>query len=653
MGREPEWFGADLDSPYQPGGDGTGPLGSQSLTRDQSTTLAPGEPGVRISLVVGFLLLVCAATAAIIVAVTSAAAERWAAHSLEVRRVQSVLFSAIQDAETGQRGFLLTGDTEYLRPYDSARQRLPALRRALRGLTADNSAQQRRLADMDRVIDLRMGQLEATVNLGRQGRFEAAIDFVKNGQGRVVMRQLRRLSDDFETAEATLLAKRQADVATQRSLLVGVIVLALLAAAVLAVAIGREAREHARQLVDHNAALKNEIAQRERAEAQLRQAQKMEALGQLTGGVAHDFNNMLAIIVGNLDLLIRRLSGQEKLLTFAGNALSGANRAAALTKGLLAFSRQQPLDPKSTDVNKCVADMSELLRRSLGEHIAVETVLGGGLWRAFVDPPQLESAILNLAVNARDAMGASGLRGQRGGRLTIETANAYLDRSYADAHEEVEAGQFVLVAITDTGGGMTPEVMERAFDPFFTTKGVGEGTGLGLSQVHGFLKQSRGHIKLYSELGVGTTVKLYLPRDTQGGVADEPVAVAPVATAGQAFTVLIAEDDPDVRTFAISAARELGYQVVEADGAALALERLAERPEIDLLLTDVIMPGVNGRQLVDAALAVRPDLKVVYMTGYTRNAIVHNGTLDAGTRLLTKPFTLEQLDRELRDALAE
>jgi CheY-like chemotaxis protein len=247
---------------------------------------------------------------------------------------------------------------------------------------------------------------------------------------------------------------------------------------------------------------------------------------------------------------------------------------------------------------------------------------------------------------------AGGQAGGTSGRLTIETSNAFLDKAYADAHDEVVAGQFVLVAITDTGGGMTPEVMERAFDPFFTTKRLGEGTGLGLSQVHGFLKQSRGHIKLYSELGVGTTVKLYLPRDTQGLAIEEPVAPRPIVASGEAFTVLIAEDDPGVRSFTVSAARELGYKVIEADGAAVALERLGQRPEITILLTDVVMPGSNGRQLVDAALLVRPDLKVIYMTGYTRNAIVHNGTLDAGTRLLTKPFTLEQLDRELRDALS-
>jgi signal transduction histidine kinase len=618
------------------------------VARHQSTNAAQHGRGVRLSLVVGFLLLTCAAFAAVVVAVTSAGAERWAAHSLEVRRVQAVTFSALQDAETAQRGYLLTGDPTYLRPYEQAHDRLPDLKRQMRALVADNPAQRQRLVALEQAIDIKMVELDRTVAAARAGHADASIARLKTNAGKAMMDRVRVLSRAFESAEADLLARRQAAAAAQRSLLIGVIVLALAAAALLAFAVVRETRDHAQALGERNRALETEIAQRERAEAQLRQAQKMEALGQLTGGVAHDFNNMLAIIVGNLDMLIRRLSGQEKLLSLAENALSGANRAAALTKGLLAFSRQQPLDPKPTDVNKCVADMSELLRRALGEHIAVETVLAGGLWRAFVDTPQLESAILNLAVNARDAMGQNGTTG----RLTIETSNAFLDKAYADAHDEVVAGQFVQVAITDTGGGMTPEVMERAFDPFFTTKRLGEGTGLGLSQVHGFLKQSRGHIKLYSELGVGTTVKLYLPRDTQGMTVEEPVAPRPIVASGGAFTVLIAEDDPGVRSFTVSAARELGYKVIEADGAAVALEHLGQRPEIDVLLTDVVMPGSNGRQLVDAALVLRPDLKILYMTGYTRNAIVHNGTLDAGTRLLTKPFTLEQLDRELRDALS-
>jgi signal transduction histidine kinase len=458
-----------------------------------------------------------------------------------VRRVQTVTFSALQDAETAQRGYLLTGDPAYLQPYEQAHDRLPDLKRQMHALVADNPAQRKRLVALEQAIDIKMVELDRTVAAARAGHADASIARLKTNAGKAMMDRVRVLSQAFESRRGGPAGQRQAAVATQRSLLIGVIVLALAAAALLAFAVVRETRDHARELLEHNRALETEIAQRERAEAQLRQAQKMEALGQLTGGVAHDFNNMLAIIVGNLDMLIRRLSGQEKLLSLAENALSGANRAAALTKGLLAFSRQQPLDPKPTDVNKCVADMSELLRRALGEHIAVETVLAGGLWRAFVDTPQLESAILNLAVNARDAMGQNGTTG---GRLTIETTNAFLDKAYADAHDEVVAGQFVLVAITDTGGGMTPEVMERAFDPFFTTKRLGEGTGLGLSQVHGFLKQSRGHIKLYSELGVGTTVKLYLPRDTQGLAVEEPVAPRPIVASGGAFTVLIAEDDP-------------------------------------------------------------------------------------------------------------
>jgi CheY-like chemotaxis protein len=330
------------------------------------------------------------------------------------------------------------------------------------------------------------------------------------------------------------------------------------------------------------------------------------------------------------------------LVSLAENALSGANRAASLTKRLLAFSRLQPLDPKPVEINKCVSGMSEMLRRSLGEQIVVEAVLGGGVWPAFVDQPQLESSLLNLAVNARDAM-------DENGKLTIETSNAFLDKDYAEQHAEVEPGQYVLIAVTDTGSGMTPEILAKAFDPFYTTKGVGAGTGLGLSQVHGFVKQSGGHIKLYSEMGVGTTVKLYLPRDTSGGIA---VAEAKRPVGGNVdrsgHVVLIVEDDPGVRAFVVSATRELGFTVIEADGAAMALEELNNRPEISILLTDVVMPGTNGRQLVDAALAKRPELQVVFMTGYTRNAIVHNGMLDPGTRLLTKPFTLHELERELQ-----
>jgi signal transduction histidine kinase len=423
------------------------------------------------------------------------------------------------------------------------------------------------------------------------------------------------------------------------------IVLALITAIALSVFVAVEVRRYARALAAQNEALKREAAQRMQAEAQFRQAQKMEALGQLTGGIAHDFNNMLAIVVGNLDMMIRRLPGHdERIRAMAENALNGANKAATLTKRLLAFSRLQPLDPRPIDVNKCVSDISELLRRTLGERIAIETVLGGGTWRALIDGAQLESAILNLAVNARDAMASDG-------RLTIETANASLDSAYAEANEGVEPGHYVMLAVTDTGSGMTSEVMEKAFDPFFTTKPLGEGTGLGLSQVHGFLRQSGGHIKLYSEVGIGTTVKLYLPRDESGAASIDTPSPARASFDNLEAKILVVEDDPGVRSFVVSAVRELGFDVVEADSAAVALEQLEQDLSISLLLTDVVMPGATGRELADELASLRPHLPVVYMTGYTRNAIVHNGALDRGTRLLTKPFTLAELDRELNAAL--
>ena len=354
---------------------------------------------------------------------------------------------------------------------------------------------------------------------------------------------------------------------------------------------------------------------------------------------------MLAIIIGNLDILLRRLPHDDQLRGLATNALTGAEKAANLTKRLLAFSRLQPLAPRPTDVNRCVSDMSEILRRTLGESIAIETILGGGVWRAIIDAPQLESAILNLAINARDAM-------PNGGRLTIETLNASLDADYA-ARRGAEAGQYVVVAVTDTGAGMPPEVLDKAFEPFFTTKGVGEGTGLGLSQVHGFLKQSGGHVQIYSEVGVGSSVKLYIPRDRTSVALAEPRLAARPARDNSRFTVLVVEDDAEVRTFATSAARELGFNVLEAESASAALQTLAAEPSISILLTDVVMPEVTGRQLVEKALSLRADLPVVYMTGYTRNAIVRNGALDPGIRLLSKPFTLDDLDRELNEALAE
>ena len=401
----------------------------------------------------------------------------------------------------------------------------------------------------------------------------------------------------------------------------------------------------ARALAAGNQRLRQEMNERQRAEAALRQSQKMEAVGRLTGGIAHDFNNMLAVIIGNLDILLRRYpEADPKMLRFVSGSQEAAKRAAALTHRLLAFSRLQPLDPKSADIGKSVTDMSDLLRRTLGETISIETVRAAGLWRAHVDIGQLETALVNLAVNARDAMPG-------GGKLTIETSNAYLDRTYANAQEEVVPGQYVVVAVTDTGTGMTPEVLDKVFEPFFTTKPVGLGTGLGLSQVHGFVKQSGGHVTIYSEVGHGTTIRLYLPRsqaDAEANIAEPPKRAAHDR---RDVTVLVVDDEKGVREFASEALVELGYDVLSADSLDQAMQVAGNSGPINILLTDVVMPGGSGRQLADAIVRIKPEIRVIYMTGYTQNAIVHNGTLDAGTHLISKPFTIGQLGDEL-DALS-
>ena len=387
-------------------------------------------------------------------------------------------------------------------------------------------------------------------------------------------------------------------------------------------------------------------AELEIAQEALRQAQKMEAVGQLTGGIAHDFNNMLAVVIGSLDLLGRRTEAADpRTRRHIANAMEGARRAATLTQRLLAFSRQQPLSPEAVDANRLVSGMSELLRHTLSGSIRFETVIGGGLWRCHVDPNQLENAILNLAVNARDAM-------PEGGRLTIETSNAHLDDRYVASNIGLAPGQYVLVAVTDTGTGMPSSVIEKAFDPFFTTKEIGKGTGLGLSQVYGFVKQSGGHVKIYSEPGRGTSVKIYLPRHlgTDEDAAEDPHEQT--SASGEAMElVLVVEDDDNVRRMTLDALNELGYRTLEANGATEALRLLELHPEVDLLFTDIVMPDVDGRRLADEARVRRTNLNVLFTTGYTRNAVVHNGVLDAGVDLLTKPFTIDELATKIREVI--
>ena len=389
--------------------------------------------------------------------------------------------------------------------------------------------------------------------------------------------------------------------------------------------------------------LRDEQIRRENAEDSLRQSQKMNAVGQLTAGIAHDFNNLLTGIGGAIEMMGRRASQPSpEFARFLDLAKTGVSRAATLTQRLLAFSRQQPLQIEAIDANRLVAGMSELLRRTLGEKVRIETVLAGGLWRARADVAQLESAILNLAINGRDAMG-------NGGTLTIETANAHLDDAYAAANVEVTAGQYVLVAISDTGTGMAPETIARAFEPFFTTKQRGQGTGLGLSMTFGYIKQIGGHLKIYSELGHGTVVKIYLPRALDDAMAAAEAPVHAVRAAGEGPVVLVVEDDPVVREFAISACRELGCTVYAAGEGAEALATLRAHDDIALLFTDVGLPGgMNGRQLAATAIESRPGLKVLFTTGYTANAIVHHGVLDPGVNFIGKPFSIAALAAKIK-----
>ena len=385
------------------------------------------------------------------------------------------------------------------------------------------------------------------------------------------------------------------------------------------------------------------------AQQQLAVSQKMEAVGQLSGGIAHDFNNLMMIVLGNLETAQRHIRDianvHPNLERNFNNAMRGAQRAASLTSRLLAFSRRQPLDPKPLDVNKFLSGSAEFLQRSLGELIDVEVIGAAGLWQIEVDSNQLETALVNIAINARDAM-------PKGGRLTIEAANTYLDVAYCKPIPELSPGQFVVICMTDTGEGMDGDILSHAFEPFFTTKEVGHGTGLGLSQVYGFVKQSGGHVKIYSEVGQGTTVKLYFPRFAGELAEDDNEELEILAQGEQGETILLVEDDKDVRTYLSDTLRGLHYRVLSAANATLALKLLAEdKVRIDLMLTDIVMPQMNGRELGEKASELRPHLKVLYMTGYSRNAVVHHGRLDQGVDLLQKPISMQALAARLRDML--
>ena len=610
--------------------------------------------------IVGFGLVMAAAIAVVFLVVRSNQADRLIDHTIQVESTAEALLSDLQSSESAKRGYLLTQESDYLTEFGRAVATLSGLLDNLHQLTADNPSQRTRLFALEPLISAKVAEMRRTLELDQKGDREQALNIIRSAQGKKLVQTIRDELFAFLQTERDLLRMRQAGAADLRRWLAALIGLALLAATVLTGILALATRHAVQGLLDRTRELEAESKARRLAEDSLRQVQKMEAVGQLTGGIAHDFNNLLTIIVGNLDTMKRQLAkaadpGElaklgDKLMKSVDAALQGARSAGQLTQRLLAFSRRQALEPVRLDLNKLVTGMLDMFRRSLGEQISIETVLGAGLWPTFADPHQLENVLLNLTLNARAAM-------PEGGCLTIETANTYLDAAYVRRFGDVEAGQYVVLCVTDTGTGIPEEILDKVFEPFFTTKPVGEGSGLGLAMVHGFVKQSGGHVRIYSEEGEGTTVKVYLPRMIAAGVesatpSGKPDDATPIPRGEPHETILLVEDNEGVRDYAKTVLTELGYRVLDAADAAQALRLTAKKPAIDLLFTDVVLPGpLTGRDLATRLHQRYPDLPVLYTTGYTRNAIVHQGRLDPDVHLLNKPYTQQDLAHKVRELL--
>ena len=614
----------------------------------------------RIIILVGFGLLAAATLALVIGLFRSREADTWVVHTFQVQQTAQGLLIATRDAESSVRSYLLSSNETELEQFEPSLADAASQLKELGTLTADNAVQQNRMQILGGLIQTKSDQLNKCVALAKASQRDAALAVINSRDDRQTLAKIRAEIEDVLDNERILLGERQAHAAQSRYVLAALIGLALLTATILAGVLAISTRTAVQGLLERTAELETESRLRQEAEATLRQSQKMEAVGQLSGGIAHDFNNLLTIITGNLDTMRRALAEaanpgtvaelRSKLTKPVESALKGANSAAQLTQRLLAFSRRQALEPARVDLNRLVSDMMDILRRSLGEDVNLETVLGAGLWPTFVDPNQVENVLLNLALNAKAAM-------PKGGHLTIETANCYLDDAYVERFGDIEAGQYVLLCVSDTGTGIRAEVLDRVFEPFFTTKPQGEGSGLGLAMVHGFVKQSGGHIRIYSEPGHGTTVKIYLPHAT----GDEKVAAVPAGRparptptpgARKDETVLVVEDNDGVREYAIEVLEQLGYRVLAASNAKEALRLLSDGRHVDLLFTDVVLPGaITGRVLADQAKDMRPELRVLFTTGYTRNAIVHQGRLDPDVHLLNKPYTQQSLARKVRDML--
>ena len=690
------------------------------------------------------------------------AGDRWVQHTREVLTSIRKLQIDVRDAESGQRGYLLTGDSRYLIPYEKAAGSVGVLQNDLQRLTADNPAQQQRLQALAPVLQDKLSELAETLHLRRDAGLDAALRLVRTDIGRLDMQKIESVLAAMTEAEQGLLSRRL-DTAARRGMWFGGLALCGIVMALLALAwaawrlnaawlkasrmedeqrtlavrlrasldslsqgvavFGADgsltnwntcfvvllklpegiirtgmpygaltgyltAIEQDHDLLEDEAQVRGpgtwmsrdpgevvtceqvrsdgqhlelrrtpmpqagfvltitDMTKRVQAEAVLREAQKMQAIGQLTGGIAHDFNNLLTVILGNLEMTQRELPEDHRLQDRIARAVWASQRGATLTAQLLAFARKQPLAAAPIDLSTAVPELVPLLARTLGAPIDVRFIGTPDLWQAMADLAQLENALLNLALNARDAM-------PDGGCLTLEVANQVLDEEYARSHVEVTAGDYVMLAVSDTGHGMTADVVARVFEPFFTTKPDGKGTGLGLAMVFGFVKQSRGHVKIYSEPGEGTSIKLYLPRASAEPDAMPTRLAAPIELVRGDATVLVVEDEPRVREVTVAILRDLGYRVLEAvdgDDALRIFDNHA--PEIDLLLTDVVLPGrLRGRDIAEHIAARRPLIKILFMSGYTENSIVHHGRLDDNVHLIGKPFKRDQLAAKVAEVL--
>jgi len=660
-------------------------------------------------------------------------------------RTASAVDEAIQDAERGQRGYLITGRDAYLDPYNSAKERLPQLLVDLQQAVADRPEQQRRLLALQGDLTTKMNELAETIAKRREQGFGTAQAMVNTDAGRIAMEAVEAdIGAIIDAADMRLQARMAAAESLEQRVLLTFLIGSIIAACALiagAILLARAYRRAAsserllqatldsvregvaafdadRRLIawnqtfsrmlklprrtlqrrealpagktaeidrfnDYFETLDAEVKQTGRAalmeskaadgrsleifhnpaedggsvttfldrteqrqtEEALRQAQKLEALGQMTGGIAHDFNNLLTVIIGATHLLQRAVAKDAQALQRIDMVTVAAERGARLIQQLLAFARRQPLEPEIVNLGHLMTEVLPMVRRAVGEKVSVEYVTSGGLWNTTIDATQFQTAVLNLAINGRDAM-------PDGGKLTIEVANAALDDAYAASHPEVEPGQYVMFAITDTGKGMDAATSMRALDPFFTTKPVGEGTGLGLPQVYGFVKQTGGHLKIYSEVDEGTTIKLYLPREL-GDVFSQPRQAAALALTGTE-TVLLVDDDEIVRATVASMLESLGYEVLTASNGVEAISILENEngTAIALLFTDVVMPGpISGRKLAERAVEINPAIKILFTSGYTENSIVHNSRLDTGVEFLSKPFDRERLAIKVRRVL--